>query len=149
MKKQQRVVNIMLRILKNVDIKFMDMRKIPIILSSILIVLSLSSIILKGFNYGIDFSSGYIVQLKFEDDISISEIESRFSSNQINDVSIQLYGSSKDILIKLKDEEIFQQKNINNYLNEIFSDSSFSISKLEYVGAQVGSELREKVSGPC
>ena len=134
----------MLRILKNVDIKFMDMRKIPIILSSILIVLSLSSIILKGFNYGIDFSSGYIVQLKFEDDISISEIESRFSSNQINDVSIQLYGSSKDILIKLKDEEIFQQKNINNYLNEIFSDSSFSISKLEYVGAQVGSELREK-----
>ena len=134
----------MLRILKNVDIKFMDMRKIPIILSSILIVLSLSSIILKGFNYGIDFSSGYIVQLKFEDDISISEIESRFSSNQINDVSIQLYGSSKDILIKLKDEEIFQQKNINNYLSEIFSDSSFSISKLEYVGAQVGSELREK-----
>ncbi len=134
----------MLRLLKDIDIKFMAIRRIPIILSAILIVVSLSSIIIKGFNYGIDFSSGYIVQLKFQNEISVSKIESRFSSNNINDLSIQLYGSNKDILIKLKDEEIFQQKNINNYLNEIFSDMTFSISKLEYVGAQVGSELREK-----
>jgi len=134
----------MLRLLKDIDIKFMAIRRIPIILSAILIVVSLSSIIIKGFNYGIDFSSGYIVQLKFQNEISVSQIDSRFSSNKINDLSIQLYGSNKDILIKLKDEEIFQQKNINNYLNEIFSDMTFSISKLEYVGAQVGSELREK-----
>ena len=134
----------MLRLLKDIDIKFMAIRRIPIILSAILIVVSLSSIIIKGFNYGIDFSSGYIVQLKFQNEISVSQIDSRFSSNKINDLSIQLYGSNKDILIKLKDEEIFQQKNINNYLNEIFSDTTFSISKLEYVGAQVGSELREK-----
>ena len=133
----------MLRLLKDIDIKFMAIRRIPIILSAILIVVSLSSIIIKGFNYGIDFSSGYIVQLKFQNEISVSKIESRFSFN-INDLSIQLYGSNKDILIKLKDEEIFQQKNINNYLNDIFSDMTFSISKLEYVGAQVGSELREK-----
>ncbi len=134
----------MLRLLKDIDIKFMAIRRVPIILSVILIVVSLSSIIIKGFNYGIDFSSGYIVQLKFQNEISVSKIESRFSSNNINDLSIQLYGSNKDILIKLKDEEIFQKKNINNYLNEIFSDMTFSISKLEYVGAQVGSELREK-----
>ena len=134
----------MLRLLKDIDIKFMAIRRVPIILSAILIVVSLSSIIIKGFNYGIDFSSGYIVQLKFQNEISVSKIESRFSSNNINDLSIQLYGSNKDILIKLKDEEIFQKKNINNYLNEIFSDMTFSISKLEYVGAQVGSELREK-----
>ena len=60
------------------------------------------------------------------------------------DVTVQLYGSSKDVLIKLKDEEIFKKNNINNFLNDIFSDESFTISKLEYVGAQVGSELREK-----
>ena len=44
----------------------------------------------------------------------------------------------------MKDEEIFKKNNINNFLNETFSDKSFTISKLEYVGAQVGSELREK-----
>ena len=134
----------MLRILKNTDIKFMSLKKIPVALSSILLVISLLSIIFKGFNFGIDFSSGYIVQLKFNQQISVLDIQNKFSQNNIDDVSVQLYGSSKDILLKLKDDKLFQQKNINNYLNEIFSDNSFTISKLEYVGSQVGSELREK-----
>ena len=134
----------MLRILKNTDIKFMSLKKIPVTLSSILLVISLFSIIFKGFNFGIDFSSGYIVQLKFNQQISVLDIQNKFSQNNIDDVSVQLYGSSKDILLKLKDDELFQQKNINNYLNEIFSDNTFTISKLEYVGSQVGSELREK-----
>jgi len=134
----------MLRILKNTDIKFMSLKKIPVALSSILLVISLFSIIFKGFNFGIDFSSGYIVQLKFNQQISVLDIQNKFSQNNIDDVSVQLYGSSKDILLKLKDDKLFQQKNINNYLNEIFSDNSFTISKLEYVGSQVGSELREK-----
>ena len=134
----------MLRILKNTDIKFMSLKKIPVVLSSILLVISLFSIIFKGFNFGIDFSSGYIVQLKFNQQISVLDIQNKFSQNNIDDVSVQLYGSSKDILLKLKDDELFQQKNINNYLNEIFADNTFTISKLEYVGSQVGSELREK-----
>ena len=134
----------MLRILKNTDIKFMSLKKIPVTLSSILLVISLFSIIFKGFNFGIDFSSGYIVQLKFNEQISVLDIQNKFSQNNIDDVSVQLYGSSKDILLKLKDDELFQQKNINNYLNEIFADNTFTISKLEYVGSQVGSELREK-----
>ena len=134
----------MLRLLKEIDIKFMAIRRMPMFLSSILVIICLVSILLKGFNFGIDFSSGYIVQLKFDKQISIVNIENKFSESNIEDVTIQLYGSSKDVLIKLKDEEIFKKNNINNFLNETFSDKSFTISKLEYVGAQVGSELREK-----
>ena len=134
----------MLRLIKDIDIKFMAIRRTPMFLSSILVIICLASIILKGFNFGIDFSSGYIVQLKFDKQISIVNIENKFSESNIEDVTVQLYGSSKDVLIKLKDEEIFKKNNINNFLNDIFSDESFTISKLEYVGAQVGSELREK-----
>ena len=134
----------MLRLIKDIDIKFMAIRKMPMFLSSILLIICLASIILKGFNFGIDFSSGYIVQLKFDKQISIVNIENKFSESNIEDITVQLYGSSKDVLIKLKDEEIFKKNNINNFLNDTFSDESFTISKLEYVGAQVGSELREK-----
>ena len=134
----------MLRLIKDIDIKFMAIRRIPMFLSSIIVIICLASIILKGFNFGIDFSSGYIVQLKFDKQISIVNIENKFSESNIEDVTVQLYGSSKDVLIKLKDEEIFKKNNINNFLNDTFSDESFTISKLEYVGAQVGSELREK-----
>ena len=134
----------MLRLIKDIDIKFMAIRRIPMFLSSILVIICLASILIKGFNFGIDFSSGYIVQLKFDKQISIVNIENKFSESNIEDVTVQLYGSSKDVLIKLKDEEIFKKNNINNFLNDTFSDESFTISKLEYVGAQVGSELREK-----
>ena len=134
----------MLRLIKDIDIKFMAIRRMPIFISSILLIICLVSIVMKGFNFGIDFSSGYIVQLKFDKQISIENIENKFSESNIEDVTVQLYGSSKDVLIKLKDEEIFKKNNINNFLNDTFSDESFTISKLEYVGAQVGSELREK-----
>ena len=134
----------MLRLIKDIDIKFMAIRRMPIFISSILLIICLASIVIKGFNFGIDFSSGYIVQLKFDNQISIVNIENKFSESNIEDVTVQLYGSSKDVLIKLKDEEIFKKNNINNFLNDTFSDESFTISKLEYVGAQVGSELREK-----
>ena len=134
----------MLRFIKDINIKFMAIRRIPMFISSILVIICLTSIALKGFNFGIDFSSGYIVQLKFDKQISIVDIENKFSESDIEDVTVQLYGSSKDVLIKLKDEEIFKKNNINNFLNDTFSNESFTISKLEYVGAQVGSELREK-----
>ena len=62
------------------------------------------------FNFGIDFSSGYKVQLKFEEPTSVLNIEKRFFDNNIEDDTVQLYGSSKDVLIKLKDEDIFKLK---------------------------------------
>jgi preprotein translocase subunit SecF len=113
-------------------------------ISAFLIIISLSSIGLKGFNFGIDFSSGYIVQLKFDNQVTVADVQNKLYKNNLNDVSVQLYGSNSEILIKLRDEELFKKTNINNYINETFKSDAFIITKLEYVGAQVGSELRDK-----
>ena len=134
----------MFRLIKDINIKFMRMTKAPLLLSSILIILSLFSISIKGFNFGIDFSSGYIVQLNFNNQVTVLQIQEKLASNGLSDSTVQLYGSSNDVLIKLKDEDIFQKTNINDQLIKIFNDEKFTILKLEYVGAQVGSELREK-----
>tara|TARA_B100001057_G_scaffold319725_1_gene319956 strand:+ start:1880 stop:2770 length:891 start_codon:yes stop_codon:yes gene_type:complete len=134
----------MFRIIKDLDIKFMSMTKAPLIISSLFLIISLLSISIKGFNFGIDFSSGYIVQLKFESQVTVLEIQEKLRSNGLSDSTVQLYGSSNDVLIKLKDEKSFKKININNQLVQIFNDNKFEIIKLEYVGAQVGSELRDK-----
>ena len=134
----------MFRIIKDLDIKFMSMTKAPLIISSLFLIISLLSISIKGFNFGIDFSSGYIVQLKFESQVTVLEIQEKLTSNGLSDSTVQLYGSSNDVLIKLKDEKSFKKININNQLVQIFNDNKFEIIKLEYVGAQVGSELRDK-----
>lgn len=134
----------MFRIVKDLDIKFMNIRRIPLMISAFLIIISLSSIGLKGFNFGIDFSSGYIVQLKFDNQVTVADVQNKLYENNLSDVSVQLYGSNSEILIKLRDEELFKKTNINNYINETFKSDAFIITKLEYVGAQVGSELRDK-----
>ena len=134
----------MLRIIKDLDIKFMSMTKVPVIISSLFLIISLLSISIKGFNFGIDFSSGYIVQLKFDNQVTVLEIQEKLASNGLSDSTVQLYGSSNDVLIKLKDEKSFKKININNQLVKIFDGNKFKIIKLEYVGAQVGSELRDK-----
>ena len=134
----------MFRIVKDLDIKFMNIRRIPLMISAFLIIISLSSIGLKGFNFGIDFSSGYIVQLKFDNQVTVADVQNKLYENNLNDVSVQLYRSNSEILIKLRDEELFKKTNINNYINETFKSDAFIITKLEYVGAQVGSELRDK-----
>ena len=91
----------MFRIIKELDIKFMEIRKIPLILSSLLLAVSILSIVIKGFNFGIDFSSGYIVQLKFDNKVTVIDVQDKLSKNNLSDSTVQLYGSSKEILIKL------------------------------------------------
>ena len=129
----------------NSNFNFIGRRKPAIILSAFLILISISSFILQGFNWGIDFSSGYVVQLKFDSDTNVSQVRSTFENNGINDAVIQTFGNSNEVLIKLKEGSNFNKESINRFLINIFSDTSpFKIIKLEFVGSQIGQELREK-----
>jgi len=129
----------------NSNYNFIGKRKPAIILSAFLILVSISSFLIQGLNWGIDFSSGYIVQLKFDNKISISEIRNTFEANDISDAVIQSFGSNKEVLIKLKEDSNFNKESINNFLIKSFSNENpFKIIKLEFVGSQIGEELRDK-----
>jgi preprotein translocase subunit SecF len=129
----------------NSNYNFIGKRKPAIILSAFLILVSISSFLIQGLNWGIDFSSGYVVQLKFDNKISITEIRNTFEDNDINDAVIQSFGSNKEVLIKLKEDSNFNKESINNFLIKSFSNENpFKIIKLEFVGSQIGEELRNK-----
>ncbi len=129
----------------NSNYNFIGKRKPAIILSIFLMLISIFSFITQGLNWGIDFSSGYVVQLKFDNNITISEVRKTFENNGINDAVIQSFGNNNEVLIKLKEESNFNKESINDFLINSFSDTkSFQIIKLEFVGSQIGQELREK-----
>jgi|TARA_Y100000389_G_scaffold44697_1_gene39434 preprotein translocase subunit SecF len=129
----------------NSNYNFIGKRKPAIILSAFLILVSISSFLIQGLNWGIDFSSGYVVQLKFDNKISITEIRNTFEANDINDAVMQSFGSNKEVLIKLKEDSNFNKESINNFLIKSFSNENpFKIIKLEFVGSQIGEELRDK-----
>ena len=129
----------------SLNYNFLGQKKIAIVISAFLIIVSLTSFMTKGLNWGIDFSSGYIVQLKFEKEVNISEIRSAFEENGVTDSVMQSFGSNNEIIIKLKEESNFNKESVNVFLVDTLSETHpFEILKLEFVGAQIGDELREK-----
>ena len=127
------------------NFNFLSKKKSAIIVSSILIIFSILSFSMKGLNFGIDFSSGYIVQLKFEKDLDISKVRNAFEKNGVSDSIIQYFGSNNEIIIKFKEDSSFSKDTVNNFLTKSLSkDYNFNILKLEFVGSQIGAELREK-----
>ena len=130
---------------KNSKYNFLGMKKIALLFSSFLIIVSLLSFASKGLNWGIDFSSGYIIQLKFSDDIEIEDVRNKFIEHGVEDSVIQYFGSNKEVIIKLKEDTDFNKESVNEFLiKSLKTDHNFQILKLEFVGSQIGSELRDK-----
>ena len=124
---------------------FIGKRKPAIIFSIFFMIISIISFTAQGLNWGIDFSSGYVVQLKFEKNITISEVRNTIEKNGVNDAVIQSFGNNNEVLIKMKEDSNFNKDSINNFLIKSFGETKpFKIVKLEFVGSQIGQELREK-----
>jgi preprotein translocase subunit SecF len=129
----------------SLNYNFLGQKKIAIAISAFLVIISLTSFVTKGLNWGIDFSSGYIIQLKFDKEVNISEIRTAFEENGVTDSVMQSFGSNNEIIIKLKEESNFNKDSVNVFLLDTLSETHpFKILKLEFVGAQIGDELREK-----
>ena len=129
----------------SLNYNFLGQKKIAIAISAFLVIIILTSFITKGLNWGIDFSSGYIIQLKFDKEVNISEIRTAFEENGVTDSVMQSFGSNNEIIIKLKEESNFNKDSVNVFLLDTLSETHpFKILKLEFVGAQIGDELREK-----
>ena len=133
-----------LRIISNTNFNFLEQKRKALLISGLIILLSFFSFLTQGLNYGIDFSSGYIVQLEFNKDVKIERIKESFTENLVDNPIIQYYGNQKEVIIKLQESNTYDQNNINNFLSTVFENYDYKIQKLDFVGSQIGSELRTK-----
>ena len=101
----------------NSNYQFMNFRKHFIILSIILIIFSLFLITFKGLNLGIDFKGGTLVEVSTKKS-NIAELR-KILNSVYSDVSLQEFGSSETIIIRLKNES--NKESIKN-IDKIISD---------------------------
>ncbi len=124
---------------------FIGKRKLFITMSLIMILIGLLSLIIKGGpKYGIDFSGGTIVQLKFNKDITISDLRKVMGS----EASIQNFGDiGREYLFRFNqttaDTEALST-NLKTKLEENFGKDSYEIRKIDMVGPKIGKDLRQK-----
>ena len=129
-------------------IDFIGKRKVALVISSIVILISLGSIFLHGgLNYGVDFAGGILLQIRFSKSVDISQVRSGLEAIGQKDVSVQNFGGENEFLIRIEksagDLETIS-KNIQTSLRQQFKDGSPEIRRIEVVGPKVGKDLKTK-----
>jgi preprotein translocase SecF subunit len=117
------------------------------ILSFLFIIVSLGAIFIKGLNLGVDFKGGTLIELRTESsEIRIDEIRQSFLKLNLNDVSVQKFGSKNDYIIKIGKKENEDKNFIKNLNMSLSKDlgSSINFRRVEKVGPKVSVELINK-----
>ena len=129
----------------NINFNFMKWHKKAVYVSSLLIFISLVSIFTKGLNYGVDFNGGTLIEISFKNKAPIDDIRKYLNDNKYEKSSVQYFGSGTDILIRIPNIISSTEATLSNkLLEELNNEFSFSLKRVEYVGAQVGEELRDQ-----
>ena len=128
----------------NFNIPFMNYRRFATIASILLLVLSIGSLGFKGLNLGLDFSGGTLIEVSYEEAADLIEIRDLMTNNGFDDFQVVNFGSNSDVLIKVADEDGNSQLGdvIYKFLQD--ADSSTELKRIEFVGPQIGSELRDQ-----
>ena len=131
--------------MKKIQFNFMGMRKVTSIVSASLIIFSISTLSYQGLNLGIDFTGGTLVEVGYPEAVNLDKLRQSFSDSEFNDVAIQYFGSAKEILIRMPPQQGLNSADVSSKLLDLLSSNNFSaeMRRVEFVGPQVGEELRE------
>ena len=132
-------------ITKDTNINFMKSAKLTYIVSSALVVLSILCIIFKGFNFGIDFSGGILMEVKAPQAINADELRKTLSHLDIDDLNLQAMGDDgTEMVIRAQAKQMNEkaQMTIINQIKETLG-SDYEYRRIDLVGPQVGGELKK------
>ena len=128
----------------DIKFKFMKFRKIASIISISLFLISVLSLGLRGLSLGLDFSGGTLIEVSYESPVSLESIRNSLEDNGYPDSQVVNFGTNLDVLIKVADQS--GNSTVGERIFNILSDqeSDIELKRVEFVGPQVGDELRDQ-----
>lgn len=115
-------------------------------LSSLLVIASLVSIFVRGFNFGIDYTGGTIVEVVFNQPVQVAQVREDLKQFNLENAIIQLFGESnetsgKDVIIRTRNLDANESAAVVKSLNKNVGQNE--VKRVESVGAVIGSEVTE------
>ncbi|MDH5735019.1 MAG: protein translocase subunit SecF, partial [Gammaproteobacteria bacterium] len=129
------------------EFDFMGKRKAALGISLLLIAFSIASIAIRGLNFGIDFTGGYLIEVGYPEAIELTPVRSALEKAGFKDAQAQHFGTSKDILVRLAPRNDINQADLTTQVLNVLQSSTeqtVNMRRVEFVGPQVGEELREQ-----
>ncbi len=131
---------------KDKTYNFMRLSPAFLVISAILIVSSYILLGFKGLNYGIDFSGGTLVQVKYDKKAPIKKIREELTKvAMFKDATITEFGSEEEIVIRFPSSSSDVGTDVGDKVrNQLQNTGNYEIRRVDIVGPKVGGELREK-----
>ncbi len=132
-----------MKTLINRQFDFMGKRRVAFAISAALILVSIVSLLFQQLNLGLDFTGGTLVEVRYAVAPSLEAVRQTLESAGFRDVSVQTFGASTEVLIRLQqafDPEVGDQ--VVQLLRS--GGESVELIRAEFVGAQVGEQLRDQ-----
>ena len=125
------------------DIPFMKYAVPTSVVSALTFVLAIAFLIGKGLNFGVDFTGGTLMEVRYAQSANIEKIRSVLHQNNLPEATVQNFGTSHDALIRLPVKAGVTSAQLSERVLEILraQDPGVELRRVEFVGPQVGEEL--------
>ena len=128
----------------NYEVDFLAWRKYALGLSLCLVCISTVSLFFKQLNYGLDFTGGSLVELHYAKPVEISSIRKALFEAGYESAQVANFGSDQEVLIRLSGNVSDSLgAEIMSLLKDQTEEDIIELRRIEYVGPQIGDELRE------
>ena len=137
----------------NSNINFLGMRKYSIAIAALLMIASITLIVTKGLNYGLDFNGGVSLTIDYDQPVQINDVRTALTKGGIDNPVVQSLGGTREVSIRVqpKDDPAAVQADGKVNLDRISADVSkmlqvsradAKVKDKEFISAEVGAELR-------
>lgn len=127
-------------------INFIGNRNIALTFSGILMVIAILSLAFRGLQMGIDFTGGTLIEVGYQQSADLTALRKTLDESGFQDATVQNFGTTKDVLIRLKLAEGVSSADLSNKVLEAINKTTAepaSLRRVEFVGPQVGDDLAE------
>ncbi len=134
----------------NTKFDFMRLRHVAVTVMLAVFFASVGLIVVKGFNYALDFTGGTVIEARFQKPADVDGVRQRLEAVGYAGAQVQSFGSGSDLLIRLQPHEaaegVSTAENNTRISSEVLKaislpDNTATVLRNEFVGPQVGKEL--------
>lgn len=131
---------------KPTNFNFMNKRKMAVLLSAILLITAISSMAVRGLNFGLDFTGGTLIEMGYSHAVDLDQVRSTLDSAGFAEAVVQHFGAASDIMVRIAPRENQSNADISSTVMSALraaDESKVEMRRVEFVGPQVGDELAE------
>ncbi len=126
------------------SIIFMGVRNVAFALTLVLTLIAIGSLAIKGLNFGLDFTGGTLIELRYEKAADLGSIRTQLERSGFKDAVVQSFGATTDVLVRMPGDDAQLGQKVAAALQQASNDKPASVTRVEFVGPQVGEELRDQ-----